>query len=560
MVDAPDAVAAATPGGPATTEAVVTAAAGSVLLTLASGQFLMTLDSSVMNVSIATVAEDLGTTVTGIQSAITLYGLVMAALMITGGKLSMILGRRRAFSLGCIVYGAGSFTTSIAPNLVVLLFGWSLLEGIGAALIMPSIVGLVAANFPRSGRPRAYGIVASAGAIAVAAGPLIGGVVTTAFSWRWVFAGEVVVVAVILLFARRLEDGEPEARPHLDLVGTFLSALALSLIVLGVLKSGEWGWVEPKPGGTEWLGLSPVVWLVLGGFLVLYLFTRWEQRVADRGDEPLVRPGMVRDNPRLRAGLTMFFFQFFVQGGMFFVIPLFLSVVLGLSAAATGVRLMPLSLTLLLAAIAIPRFRPHASPRAVVRTGLLALFVGVVALVAALEVGAGAEITTVPLLFAGLGIGALASQLGSVTVASVPDEESGEVGGLQNTGSNLGLSLGTALIGSILIASLTSAFLQNVADDPDIPTALQEQASVELVGGIPFVSNAQLEGALEDAGVDPDVVPDVTDANEEARIVALRVSLAAVALMVLLALFFARALPTVQPADEPQATAGREPA
>ena len=155
----------------------------------------MTLDSSVMNVSIAQVAEDVGTTVTGIQTAITLYTLVMATLMITGGKIGTIIGRRRAFAIGCVIYGVGSLTTALAPNLTVLMFGWSVLEGVGAALIMPAIVALVAANFPPEGRPRAYGLVASAGAIAVAAGPLIGGLVHHLRTWRLVFAGEVVIVA-----------------------------------------------------------------------------------------------------------------------------------------------------------------------------------------------------------------------------------------------------------------------------------------------------------------------------------------------------------------------------
>src|SRR6201987_6125698 len=175
---------------------------GLILLTLASGQFLMTLDSSVMNVSIATVAKDVGTTVTGIQTAITFYTLVMASLMITGGKLGQILGRKRAFAIGCVIYACGSFITAISQSLTVLMIGWSVLEGVGAALILPAIVALVASNFPASERPRAYGLVASAGAIAVAAGPLIGGLFTTYASWRWVFAGEVVVVIVILLFAR----------------------------------------------------------------------------------------------------------------------------------------------------------------------------------------------------------------------------------------------------------------------------------------------------------------------------------------------------------------------
>jgi MFS family permease len=521
-----------------------------VLFGLACGQFLMTLDSSVMNVSIATVAEDVGTTVTGIQSAITLYALVMAAFMVTGGKIGTIVGRRRAFSIGCLIYGAGSLTTSLAPNLTVLLFGWSLLEGLGAALIMPAIVGLVAANFPPADRPRAYGLVASAGAIAVATGPLIGGLFTTYASWRWVFAGEVLVVIGIVIFARRLEDEAPTGRrPRLDAIGTALSALGLGLVVFGVLRSGTWGWIQPKPEGEIWLGLSPVFWLILGGIAVLYLFTRWELHVVAAGREPLVAPGMLR-NERLRGGLTMFFFQFFTQSGLFFVVPLFLSIVVGLSAAGTGVRLIPLSLTLLVAAVGIPRFRPHASPRRVVQGGLLALLAGIVVLIAALEQGAGAEITTGPLLLAGLGVGALASQLGSVTVSAVPEESSGEVGGLQNTASNLGTSFGTALAGAVLISALSTSFLQGVSDDPAVSQDLSSRASTELAGGIPFVADDDLDAALRDAGVEPEVVPAIVDDNAQARIVALRASLAILALVVLAALFFTRGVPKVQAADE----------
>ena len=154
-----------------TVDSAERSASGVILLTLATGQFLMTLDSSVMNVSISQVAEDVGTTVTGIQTAITLYTLVMATLMITGGKIGSLIGRKRAFAIGCVIYGIGTLTTAFAPNLAILILGWSVLEGIGAALIMPATVGLVASNFSAPERPRAYGLVASAGAIAVAAGP-----------------------------------------------------------------------------------------------------------------------------------------------------------------------------------------------------------------------------------------------------------------------------------------------------------------------------------------------------------------------------------------------------
>jgi MFS family permease len=517
-----------------------------VLLTLAAGQFLMTLDSSVMNVSIATVAKDVGTTVTGIQGAITAYTLVMAALMITGAKVGAIIGRKRAFAIGCVIYGCGSFTTAIAPNLPVLLFGWSFLEGVGAALILPAIVALVAGNFPTERRPAAYGLVAAAGAVAVAIGPLIGGFCTTYFSWRWVFAGEVLLVLVILLLTRRIADAPVERRPQLDVVGAVLSALGLGLLVFGVLRTGEWGWIQPKADAPSWAGLSPSLWLVLAGLFVIWIFFLWQARREGRGQEPLVRPTMLR-NRQLTGGLTMFFFQYLVQAGFFFVVPLFLSVALGLSAIDTGVRLLPLSVTLLAAAIGIPKVFPRISPRLVVRVGLLSLFAGTVVLLGALDADAGPEVVFVPMLLVGLGIGALASQLGAVTVSAVSDEESTEVGGIQNTMTNLGASLGTALAGSLLIASLTSAFLTNVAQSPAIPAEAKERAQVELAGGIQFVSDADLEAALTEADVPPETTEATIDAYREARLSGLQSALAILAVLALVALFLAQSIPRRQP-------------
>jgi EmrB/QacA subfamily drug resistance transporter len=532
----------------ATGTAAASLAAGTtlVLFTLASGQFLMTLDSSVMNVSIATVAEDVGTTVTGIQGAITAYTLVMASLMITGAKIGAIIGRKRAFAIGCVIYGCGSFTTAIAPSLPVLLFGWSFLEGVGAALILPAIVALVAGNFPAERRPAAYGLVAAAGAIAVAVGPLVGGFFTTYFSWRWVFAGEVLVVLAILVLTRRIADAPAAERPRLDVVGTLLSAAGLGMLVFGVLRSSEWGWIQSKEGGPSWAGLSPTVWLILGGLFVIWLFSRWEVRRVSRGEEPLVRPGLLR-NRQLSGGLIMFFFQYLAQAGLFFVVPLFLSVCLGLSALGTGARLLPLSLTLLVAAIGIPRFLPNVSPRLVVRVGLLALLAGTVVLLGALDVDSGPEVVFVPMLLIGLGIGALASQLGSVTVSSVPDEESPEVGGVQNSMTNLGASLGTALAGSIMIAAVASSFLTNIQANPNIPPEAKSQAQVELAGGVAFVSDADLEAALDDAGVEPQTTDAALDAYRDARIDGLRSALAILAAATIVALFFAQRIPTTQP-------------
>ncbi|MFI6604618.1 MFS transporter [Nonomuraea sp. NPDC050536] len=522
-----------------------------VLLTLAAGQFLMALDTSVMNVAIASVAEDVGTTVAGVQGAIAAYTLVMAVLMIPGGKLGAIIGRKRAFMIGCVIYGCGSFTTSLAPNLPVLLLGWSFLEGVGAALILPAIVALVAGNFVQQQRPAAYGLVAAAGAIAIAVGPLIGGIATTYFSWRWVFAGEVVIVLVILLFARRVADAPPDVRPRIDVVGALLSALGLGTFVYGVLQSDVWGWFIPKPNGPSWFGISPVVWLMLAGVFVVWLFLQWESHLAKRGKEPLVDPGLLR-NRQLVGGLTMFFFQYLTQLGVFVIVPLYLSVALGLSALATGARITPLSLPLLAAALAIPRLLPEASPRRLVRLGMLSVTLGAAVLLAALEVGAGPEIVTVPLLLIGLGMGTLASQLGAVTVSAVPDERSAEVGGVQNTVTNLGASIGTALASSIMIGAMTSAFLTAVELNPAIPAQVKQQAQVQLVGGVPFLSDAQLETALGKAGMPPQAAQATLQANADARIVGLKAALAILVLAGLISLFFVHLIPTTQPGSARQ--------
>lgn len=525
--------------------------AGLVLVVLAASQFLMTLDSSVMNVSMATVAADLGTTITGIQTAITLYTLVMATLMITGGKLGSIMGRRRAMGIGMVIYASGSLVTGIAPNLPVLLLGWSFLEGVGAALIMPAIVALVAANFAPEKRSGAYGMVAAASAVAVAAGPLIGGAMTTYLSWRYVFFGEVVIALAILATLRKLRD-TPPVPGRIDYLGSLLSVIGLGLLVYGVLKSSEWGLVVPKPGGPALFGASLTVWFIGAGLLVIYGFLHWERRLEARlradpaALPPLVRPSMLGVR-QLTGGLSMFFAQFMIQAGVFFSIPLFLSVVLGLSALETGVRLVPLSIALLVAAVGIPKVWPKANPRRVVRFGLLCMIVGIGFLVAGMDPQADAAVVTIPMVLMGLGLGALASQLGAVTVSAVPEDQAAEVGGLQNTATNLGASMGTALIGSVLIATLSTAALTSVASSQVISEPVKSQLTTDLASGVPFISDAQVEAELTRAGVSATDAQEITAINADARLQALQVAFAAAGLVAILALFLTGRIPVIPP-------------
>jgi Na+/melibiose symporter-like transporter len=286
--------------------------------------------------------------------------------------------------------------------------------------------------------------------------------------------------------------------------------------------------------------------MVLAGGIVLGLFVWWENRRIARGQGALVDPALLR-NLQLRSGVLSFLFMFLVQAGLFFVVPLFLSIALGLSAIETGVRLLPLSLMLLLFAVGVPKLRPNASPRRVVNVGFMSLFAGLVLLVALLDVGAGPEIVTWPLLLAGAGLGAMASQLGSVTVSAVPDEQSGQVGGLQNTGTQLGASIGTALAGAVLISALTASFFTGIQGNPDVPASVSASAQTELASGVPFLSDTDLKTALSDAHVPPATTDAVVSANATARIDGLRAAVSILALFALVALLFTRGIPTVQP-------------
>jgi hypothetical protein len=269
-----------------------------------------------------------------------------------------------------------------------------------------------------------------------------------------------------------------------------------------------------------------------------------------RGQEPLVDPALLR-NEQLAGGLIMFFFQYLLMMGVFFLIPLYLSVALGLSAIATGVRIMPMSLTLLVAALGVPRLFADVSPRLVVRVGIFSMLLGLLVLLAAIDVDAGAEIVTVPLLLVGLGIGALASQLGAVTVSAVPDEKSSEVGGVQNTVTNLGASLGTALAGSILVAVLTASFLTHIETNNAVPQSVKTKANTELSAGIPFMSDKQLQAATKQAGASSEVTQAALDANAQARLDGLRAGLTVLILIAALALFFVGRMPTRGPGSEP---------
>lgn len=289
--------------GPADAPAGAGSSTGRAVIPLAVAQFIMVLDSSVMSVSISQLVEEFDTTVSTIQLAITLYALVMAALMLTGGKIGDLFGRLRVFRIGLVIYAVGSLMTALAPTVGVLIIGWSFIEGAGAALVLPALAALVAGSYPAGkARARAYGIIGGVAGAGIAIGPLVGGWLTTTASWRWVFAGEVVFVVFVLVVSGWIAAGERGKPFRLDGVGALLSASGLALVVFGVLRSGTWGWIMPLQSPIEPFGFALTPFVIAAGLIVLWAFFAWERALVDRGRVPLLDVRNLR-NAALRAGL-----------------------------------------------------------------------------------------------------------------------------------------------------------------------------------------------------------------------------------------------------------------
>ncbi len=516
-----------------------------VLMVLAAAQFLMVLDQAVMNVAISQLVDDFDTTVTTIQAVIALYALVMAALMLTGGKLGDLWGRRRAFRIGLVIYATGSALTAVSWSVPALVTGWSVLEGIGAALVLPALVALAAGNY--SGRDRAivYGALGGVAGAGIAVGPILGGWATTELSWRVVFVGEVVVAIGILIGTRLLREPERTGeRPELDWVGSVLAATGLAVLVLGVLEASTWGWLRPQPASPiEPFGLSLTPFVIAAGALILAAFAAWQRRREEGGRDPLVHLGMLR-KPVLRGGLSMLLVQNLILMGIFFTIPLYLQIVQGLDALETGVRMLPASAGLFVAALAGSRLSARYPARPIVRIGLVVTFVATLLLLGTID----ATLDTTDFLIAmgvfGVGMGLVISQLGNVVQSSVGERDRSEAGGLQNTAQQLGSSLGTALLGAVVITGLIAAFVSNIESDPAIPPDVKAQVQIEVASGASFVSADQVEARATELGVDEGVIGPLVARYQDAQLTALKVAFLFAAFSVLASLFGTRNLPT----------------
>lgn len=538
----------------------------SVLIIMCSAQFIMVLDTTVMNVSVSAVVEDLGTSITSVQLAITLYTLVMGSLMLLGGRLGDIFGRKRIFGIGLIVYGAGSMITALSPNIGWLMAGWSFVEGAGAVLVMPAIISLTASNYSGRDRATAYGALGGIAAAGAAAGPLIGGWVTEALTWRAVFAAETIVCIVIVIFMRRIAEGKAEESSRkIDWIGVMLSTLGLVLIVLSLLKAGSWGFIHPKGAPViagltiTPFGFSVVPFMIVAGGLMLRAFASWERRVIARGGSPLMHPGLLR-GLQLRNGLVMLMAQQTVIGGMFFVIPIYLQFVLLKNAFDTGVKLAPMSLAMLIAAFSGPKLAETRSPRQIVSTGLVLVIAGSLTLMATINPELNDALFAFGMAIFGAGFGLVASQLGNVIMSSVGDADRGETGGLQGTAQNIGSSLGVAMIGAILMTSLASGVNDLAQKNPALSQETKAAVARTASEGIEIQTAAQIESKLTDAGLPQTEVDALIADYSASQIDAIKDAILLAALLATIGLFVARRLPQIPGVELGAEAAGSKPA
>jgi len=501
-----------------------------VITALVLAMFVLVIDTTIMNVSISTLIKDFHTNVATVQGAITLYALVMASFMITGGKIGDIIGRKRAFRTGLIVYGTGSFLTAISPTMDVLFIGWSILEGIGATLVMPAIQTLVTSNYSGKDRALAYGILGGIVASAIALGPIIGGWLTTKYTWRLAFGGEVVIVLIVLLLSRYILDAplETEEKPKLDIVGSIISALGMGFIVFGILLAGDYGWWEARHifsiGGIEIspFGLSPTPVFILAGIIILLCFALWEHHVIILGRMPLVRLDVLKDR-RITSGIFVQMAQTTLIGGFLFSMALFLQIALGFDAMQTGFLYLPLSIPLLIASLTASRLSARIAPKRIIQVGLLVLIAGLLLAIATINVEVRGFALLTGFALIGIGVGVMSSQIMNLVLSQVVHERTSETAAFMSTSQNLGMAIGTALMGSIVIVGFVGGATTLINDSTVIPEDLKPSVISSVEENSRFLTNQQLTAILKDAS--PELSHEISRVNEVARIQGIKVSL-----------------------------------
>ena len=480
---------------------------GRLALLLAMAMFVLVVDTSIMNVSISAVVEDIGATVSGLQSTIALEALVSAAFILIGGKVGDLIGRKRAYVIGLLCYAIGAIAMTLAQSLLPIIIFWAVIGGLGASLLLPAMQSLIHGNFEGEAQKRVYALVGASAAIAAAVGPLLGGFITTFLSWRVAFLLEAVIIAVVLSGIKLVHDVPYTGPRELDVVGSVLSIVGMGGIVLGILV-----WQE----GGEAVGALLAVGAVGLGGLVYWLVRR------KRRDKPTLLDPDLFQSKAFRFGATGQMLQQIALGGTMIVLPIYLQMVLEYNAMQAGLSIAPLSLTMFAVAMLAGKKAGARRPASLIRWGFLLLMVGLLALLPIVPRADSGWWLLVPLVIAGCGLGLLVSQLNNYTLSPISDERVSEAASVNSAAGSFGLSFGLAFAGGIMLASLSIIFTGMATSSTVLPPAEQQQVAQVLEEDAQVMSNTQLEELL--AGQPEEIQDEIIRINTEARPSALQIA------------------------------------
>ena len=477
-----------------------------VLLSMA--MFVLVVDTSLMNVSISAVVEDLDTTVSSVQSAIALEALVSAAFILIGSKVGDLIGRKRAYVLGLLGYAIGALAMALSQSVTAIIVFWAIVGGLGASLLLPAMQSLVHGNFEGKAQKKAYAMVGAAAAIAAAVGPLLGGFITTYLSWRVAFLLEDLVIAIVLVGIKLVKDAPYTGPRGVDVVGAVLSTVGMGGIVLGILVWQEGGEAVGALIAVGAVGMGALIW--------------WLRRGKRQGRPTLLDPDLFSSVP-FRLGISQQMLQQIALGGTMIALPIYLQMVLEYDAMEAGLSLAPLSLTMFAIALLAGRRAGRRRPSSIVRVGFAALTTGLVVLVPLVPRADSGWDLVIPLIIAGAGLGLLVSQLNNYTLSPISEERVSEAAGVNSAAGSFGLSFGLAFAGAIMLATLSFAFT-NMADASDVlPAADKQRIADVLEHDAEVLSNSALEEQL--AQQPPEVRDEIVKINTDARDLGLQVAL-----------------------------------
>ena len=517
-----------------------------LLIVMSLVAFIMFLDTTMMNVAITDIVNDLDTSVSTVQSVISLYALVMAAFMVTGGKLGELYGLKKVFIIAMIMYAIGTTAAAMAPTISVLIIGWSVIEGLGVAMLLPIATILITINYKGLDRAKALSIFAAVASIAAALGPIYGGAMTSYFSWRWAFASELIVIAVIFLLLKYVHAPKPSKAEDqkLDIKGTVLMASSLTIILLSIMGASTYGFLEPKETFTLFgreitpFGLSIVPFALALGVGILGWFMKWEATLMRAGKEPLIDITVFK-NIKFKASVVVGGILAFIITGIFFVIPVFLQTAFGYSAIETGIALLPLTLALMVFALIFAPLGSRFSPRTISQLGLGIMAIGAIVFDRSLSMELVTRDLIPGLLIFGAGVGIITSQITNLAMSSVRKEHTTAASGVNNPLRQFGTALGTAILGTVLLSGFFVVMERNVTSSE----ILSEDQQAAVITAIHQRTQKVEEEIRVPAKLDQKETNEIIGIIEDSTLGSMTFTLYTIIFFIITALFLSRKLP-----------------